>query len=76
MFSVYEKPMSVITNTAALSAICAEFATADFITIDTEFMREKTYYPQLCLVQLASDDKAIAVDTLADGLDLAPGSSC
>ena len=72
MFSVYEKPMIVITDTAALSSICAEFATEDFITIDTEFMREKTYYPQLCLVQLAIDKKAIAIDTLADGLDLAP----
>ena len=71
-FSVYENPMTVITDTEALSAVCAEFATEDFVTIDTEFMREKTYYPQLCLVQLGIDDRAVAIDTLAEGLDLAP----
>ncbi|MEO9961701.1 MAG: ribonuclease D [Nisaea sp.] len=64
--------MTVITDTAALSAVCAEFATEDFVTIDTEFMREKTYYPQLCLVQLGNDEKAVAIDTLADGIDLTP----
>ena len=64
--------MTVITDTDALSAVCAEFAKEDFVTIDTEFMREKTYYPQLCLVQLGIDEKAVAIDTLAEGLDLAP----
>ncbi|WP_193188099.1 ribonuclease D [Nisaea sediminum] len=64
--------MTIISDTDALAAVCAEFASEDFVTIDTEFMREKTYYPQLCLVQLGNDEKAVAVDTLADGIDLAP----
>ncbi|MBO6562771.1 MAG: ribonuclease D [Nisaea sp.] len=64
--------MTIISDTDALAAVCAEFASEDFVTIDTEFMREKTYYPQLCLVQLGNDEKAVAVDTLANGIDLAP----
>jgi ribonuclease D len=44
----------------------------DYITVDTEFLRESTYYPQLCVVQMASDDEAMVVDALAPGIDLGP----
>jgi len=47
-------------------------ATHPFITVDTEFLRETTFWPKLCVVQLASDEEAVAVDALADGIDLAP----
>jgi ribonuclease D len=64
--------MSLISDTAALTAFCQRLARADFITVDTEFMREKTYWPQLCLVQLGGPDEAAAIDPLAPGIDLAP----
>ena len=61
-----------ITTTDALHAFCVSQASSAFLTIDTEFVRESTYYPQLCLVQIAGDTDAAAVDTLADGIDLGP----
>ncbi|MBI5164906.1 MAG: ribonuclease D [Magnetospirillum sp.] len=64
--------MPMIADTEALSALCERLSHADFITVDTEFMREKTYYPQLCLVQVAGPDEARAIDPLAPGIDLAP----
>jgi ribonuclease D len=64
--------MSIITDTKSLAEFCERLANSAYVTVDTEFMREKTYWPQLCLVQLANDDEAMAVDALADGLDLAP----
>ena len=64
--------MKVIATTAALEKFCAEAMTARFVTVDTEFMRENTYYPKLCLLQIASADDAVLVDPLADGIDLAP----
>ncbi len=64
--------MTVITDTETLTAFCAKLANSPHITVDTEFMREKTYWPQLCLVQLADQDEAKAVDVLADGIDLSP----
>jgi len=64
--------MSIISDTASLAALCARLKDAAFVTVDTEFMREKTYWPQLCLVQLAGPEEAWAVDPLADGIDLAP----
>jgi ribonuclease D len=64
--------MTLITDTDSLSALCKRLATTDFITVDTEFMREKTYWPQLCLVQLAGPDEAAAIDPLAPGIDLKP----
>ncbi|MBF0304946.1 MAG: ribonuclease D [Alphaproteobacteria bacterium] len=64
--------MTLITDSAELAALCTRLSTASFITVDTEFMREKTYWPQLCLVQLAGPDEAVAVDPLAEGMDLAP----
>ncbi len=63
----------MITDTQSLAAACAKLAAHEFITIDTEFLRDRTYYPQLCLLQMAGPGiDAVAVDTLADGLDLAP----
>ncbi|PYE28555.1 ribonuclease D [Rhizobium sp. PP-WC-2G-219] len=64
--------MDIIDTTAALQAACDTLATAPYLTIDTEFLRETTFWPQLCLVQMAGPDIAVIVDPLAKGLDLAP----
>ena len=64
--------MSLITDTPSLAALCRRLADAPFVTVDTEFIREKTYWPQLCLVQVAGPEDAAAVDALAEGIDLAP----
>ncbi len=64
--------MSLITDTEALAGFCARQRNADFVAVDTEFMRERTYWPILCLVQIAGPDEAAAVDALAEGIDLAP----
>jgi len=60
------------TTTEALAAACERLATHEFVTVDTEFLRETTYYPKLCLIQMASSDEIVLVDPLAPGLDLAP----
>ena len=62
----------IITTTKELATLCTRFAKHPFITVDTEFIREKTYYSQLCLIQLASPAEAVCVDPLAKGIDLAP----
>ncbi|MGD9509291.1 MAG: ribonuclease D [Geminicoccaceae bacterium] len=64
--------MSLITDNEALAAFCRRMHGERFVTIDTEFMRDRTYYPKLCLVQVAGDQEAVAIDPLAPGLDLAP----
>ncbi len=64
--------MQIITNTENLSALCTRLSEHPYITIDTEFLRENTFWPQLCLVQLASDDESAIVDPLAKGIDLQP----
>ncbi len=64
--------MNLITTTADLADACARLASHPFVTVDTEFLRETTYYPKLCLIQLASPDEAVLVDPLAPELDLAP----
>ncbi|MCX7329471.1 MAG: ribonuclease D [Hyphomicrobiales bacterium] len=64
--------MNLITTTADLAATCARLATHPFVTIDTEFLRDSTYYPKLCLLQMASPDEGLLVDPLAPELDLAP----
>ncbi|WP_199089146.1 ribonuclease D [Bosea sp. ASV33] len=64
--------MHLISDTAALSAACDRLAIHPFVTVDTEFLRETTYYPKLCLIQLASPDEAVLVDPLSPDLDLAP----
>jgi ribonuclease D len=68
--------MKTITTTADLAAFCTEAAKYPYVTVDTEFLRERTYYSKLCLIQLAfmgdGEDDAVLVDPLSDGLDLAP----
>ncbi len=65
--------MSLVADTEGLAALCRELAAEPFFCLDTEFIREKTYWPRLCLVQLAGPDGAArAVDPLAPGMDLAP----
>ncbi len=64
--------MDPITETAVLAQFCERAAQSDYIAVDTEFIRDKTYWPRLCLVQVASDDEALAIDTLAPGIDLEP----
>lgn len=64
--------MEFVTTTDALAEACAALAAADFVTVDTEFMRETTYWPILCLVQLGGPDGAVLVDPLAEGIDLSP----
>ncbi len=66
--------MTLIAESADLTAFCARLANADFITVDTEFLRDSTYWPRLCLLQVAGpeEDDVAAIDTLAEGLDLAP----
>lgn len=64
--------MTLISDTRELAAFCARIAQSSFITVDTEFMRERTYWPKLCVVQLAGAEEAAAVDALADGIDLQP----
>jgi ribonuclease D len=62
----------VITDSAALAEFCNRISDAPFICVDTEFMRESTYYPELCLVQIATPEHSAAIDPLAQGIDLKP----
>src|SRR5260370_34625325 len=71
-FCVYSSAMTIISDTAALTALCERLAAEKFITVDTEFMRDKTYWPILCLVQVAGSEEAAAIDPLAEGIDLKP----
>ena len=64
--------MEPITTTKELAAVCTRLAKHPFVTVDTEFLRETTYFPILCVAQMASADEAVVVDALAEGLDLAP----
>ncbi len=64
--------MSLITTSAALVEVCQSLANADYITVDTEFMREGTFWPRLCLLQIAGPNNTVAVDPLAGDIDLTP----
>jgi ribonuclease D len=64
--------MQPITTTEALASLCERFSTAPFVAVDTEFMRETTFWPKLCLIQIATPDEHANIDPLADGLDLEP----
>lgn len=64
--------MNLITDNDELRAFCAPLATVEYVTVDTEFIRERTYWPVLCLLQIGGPDGAAAVDALAPGIDLTP----
>ena len=64
--------MSLISNSKDLKTFCATIKKAKFITVDTEFIRERTYWSRLCLIQVAGPDDAVAIDPLAEGMDLTP----
>jgi ribonuclease D len=64
--------MDLISTTDALEAACSELARHPFVTVDTEFLRETTYYPKLCLIQMASEEAGYLVDPLAPGIGLEP----
>lgn len=63
--------MQIITTTPDLNDLCSRLKTHDFVTVDTEFMRESTYWPDLCLIQIASEEEEAIIDPLSDGLDMA-----
>src|SRR6185312_14942759 len=65
-------PPALITTTEALDQLCTRLRRETFVTVDTEFMRERTYWPELCVVQLAGTDEVAVVDAEAPGIDLAP----
>ncbi|MBU6419961.1 MAG: ribonuclease D [Proteobacteria bacterium] len=67
-----EDKIEFIATAEALAALCARLEGEAFVTVDTEFMREKTYYPELCLVQIAGANDVAVVDALAPGMDLSP----
>lgn len=62
----------MITDTATLTAFCTRMRQEPVIMVDTEFLRENTYWPQLCLIQVAGKDEAVCIDPLAAGIDLTP----
>ncbi len=66
------RTMEIIKTTDALQAACTAFAEFDYVTVDTEFLRETTFWPKLCLIQMANPEQAVIVDVLCEDLDLAP----
>jgi ribonuclease D len=64
--------MNVITTTQELAQACARLAKHPYVTVDTEFLRESTYFPILCVAQMASPDEALVIDTRAQGIELSP----
>lgn len=62
----------LVKTTEELAALCQALSVEPYVTVDTEFLREKTYFPKLCLVQVAGKEAAFAVDSLAEGMDLTP----
>ena len=65
--------MELIASTDALAEACARLSAHPFVTVDTEFMRETTYYPKLCLIQMAAPDgEGVLVDPLGKSLSLGP----
>ena len=65
-------PTRLVTTSMELAELCARLATEGFVTVDTEFMRERTYWPELCVVQLGGSEDVAVVDAQAEGLDLSP----
>lgn len=64
--------MKLLTNNDELAAVCERFSHHEFVTVDTEFLRETTFWPKVCLIQIASPEEAIAIDTLTENIDLTP----
>ena len=64
--------MAVIADSTSLTKFCDRLIKSSYITVDTEFMRDQTYWPRLCLVQIADEHEAAAIDTLAKGIDITP----
>jgi len=64
--------MSLVTDSSELAGLCREFAQFDFVTVDTEFLRETTFWPKVCVIQMACETRAVAIDALAEDLDLTP----
>jgi ribonuclease D len=64
--------MEIVTSTPALESLCSQLSQEDFVTVDTEFMREQTYWPELCLVQIAGAEHEAIIDPLAPDLALEP----
>ena len=62
----------LISDTESLAALCDRLAKSDFVAVDTEFMRENTFWPELCLVQIGNHEEAAAIDPMAEGIDLSP----
>ncbi|HTH28038.1 MAG TPA: ribonuclease D [Sphingobium sp.] len=62
----------LITDSATLASLCARLSRSDFVAVDTEFMRENTFWPDLCLIQIADENEAAAIDPKAPDLDLSP----
>jgi ribonuclease D len=65
-------PPTLISTAEALKALCDRLAAEEFVTVDTEFMRERTYWPELCVVQLAGEHEVAVIDAEAPDIDLAP----
>ncbi|MFL5259148.1 MAG: ribonuclease D [Hyphomicrobiales bacterium] len=68
----HTRPISIVTDTAGLEELCRALARDSFIAVDTEFMREQTYWPVLCLIQIAGSAREAIIDPQSPGLDLAP----
>ncbi|MEM8800870.1 MAG: ribonuclease D, partial [Pseudomonadota bacterium] len=64
--------MALVDTQKKLDALVETLSASKCLMVDTEFMRERTFYPDLCLIQVANDTDAWAIDPKADGLDLAP----
>ena len=62
----------IITDKHQLESVCQRFATFPYMTIDTEFIRERTFYPEVCLIQIASPEEAFCIDPLAENINLQP----
>ena len=68
----YTARMNLITHTEELAETCARLGSAEFVAVDTEFLREQTFWPRLCLIQMAADGTEVLVDSLAPGMNLTP----
>src|SRR4051812_42485179 len=62
----------LIDDSATLANLCTRLATKPYVVVDTEFMRENSYWPELCLIQIADDEEAAAIDPMAPGIDMTP----